>query len=200
MISRIALFSSLFLIGCGGATLGSSGTGDADGGTYADGGTVANECGDACPSSELSWSPNGGLSDINPSSTLDCKDYRYDESSDSGDLSCTATLPTDCPASDVSVQEVSSAFFNADVTAAFAGSTKLYGSDPRGCDGSVLDITFQGTTIEVGGDCSTTGGCGGAPNACVPIPAGLSAFATLLRSLDEQELKTPSCASVFPGR
>jgi hypothetical protein len=201
MISRIALFSGLFLIGCGGATLDPTGADASDGGTQQDSGTVANECPDVCPASELTWGPNGGLSSFNPSSTLDCSAYRYDQSSDSGDLSCTDTLSLSCTSSAITTPKVAQAFFNADVVAAFAGSTNFYGSDPRGCDGTVLDITFKDKTIEVGGDCSNGNTCGGVPsNACVPVPAGLSAFATLLQQLDTQELKTTNCASVFPGR
>jgi hypothetical protein len=32
------------------------------------------------------------------------------------------------------------------------------------------------------------------------VPAGLQSLATLLGQVTEQELKTPNCASVFPGR
>jgi hypothetical protein len=86
------------------------------------------------------------------------------------------------------------------VQAAFAGSTQIYGSDPRGCDGSVLEITYQGKTIDVGGDCSNGNSCGGASaSTCVPVPAGLKSLATVLQQLDAQELKRNDCASVFPG-
>jgi hypothetical protein len=200
MISRIAVFSSLFLIACGGATLDPTGASASDGGTQQDSGTPVNPCVDACISSDLSWSPNGGLTNSTPSSTLSCSAYRFDQSSDSGDLSCTDTLANSCSAPGITTGNVAQAFFNADVTAAFAGSTKIYGSDPRGCDGQVLDITYQGKTISVGGDCSSAGNCGGPSNNCVAVPTGLDALATLLGQLDEQELKTPNCASVFPGR
>jgi hypothetical protein len=200
MVSRLAVISAVFLVACGGETL-APGSGAADGGTPIDSGTPVNTCISACIDGELAWAPNGGLDAYNPSSSLSgCSAYDYDESSESGDLSCTDTLSTNCNASGITAGDVAGAFYNPDVTAAFAGSTKLYGSDPRGCDGEVLQITYQGKTIAVGGDCSHANDCGAPNTSCVAVPAGLGALADLLESLDEQEIKTKNCASVFPGR
>ena len=201
MISRLAVISAVFLVACGGETLAPTGSGAADGGTDVDSGTPANTCISACIDGELAWGPNGGLDAFQPSSSLSsCSSYVYDESSESGDLSCTDTLSTSCSASGITAGDVAGAFYNPDVTAALAGSTKLYGSDPRGCDGEVLQITYQGNTIDVGGDCSHANDCGTPNSFCVAVPAGLDALANVLTALDQQEIKTKNCASVFPGR
>lgn len=204
-IAKYALFSAVFLIGCGGATLGGSDSNAADGGTTQDGGTPINNCVSTCIGSDLSWQLTGGFSDSTSSSTLaTCAQYTYSESNQSGDLSCTDTLVAVCaetgPVTGITAGNVAAAFENADVTAAFGGSTELYGSDPRGCDGSVLAITYGGKTIDVGGDCSEASNCGAPSTPCVPAPAGLNALAQVLVSLDAQEIKTKDCASVFPGR
>jgi hypothetical protein len=204
-ITRHALFSAVFLIGCGGATLGGSDSNAADGGTTQDGGTPINNCVSTCIDGDLSWQQSGGLADATESSTLaTCAQYTHQESSQSGDLSCTDTLVAVCaetgPVSGITAGNVAAAFENPDVTAAFAGSTQLYGSDPRGCDGSVLAITYQGKTIDVGGDCSEANNCGAPSTACVQPAPGLNALAKILVSLDAQEIKTKNCASVFPGR
>jgi hypothetical protein len=200
-ILKYAAFSAPFLIACGGETLPSTGSSAADSGTPLDSGTTNNPCVDACVTTELSWDLNGGLADFANVSNLTCTSYTHQEGNESGNLSCTATVSSGCGGSGISVGQVANVFFGDDVQAAFNGSTELYGSDPRGCDGAVLDITYQGKTIEVGGDCSNGNTCGGVPpNACVPIPAGVQALADLLRQLDQQELETKNCASVFPGR
>jgi hypothetical protein len=204
-IAKYAAFSASFLIACGGETLPSTGSSAADNGTPIDGGsdsgTGASPCVDACVSTELSWDLNGGLADSSEVSTLSCKSYTHQEDNESGDLSCTDTLSGACGSPGITVGQVANAFFADDVQTAFKGSTPLYGSDPRGCDGAVLDITYQSKTIEVGGDCSDSKSCVGAPPpVCVPIPAGVKALADLLRQLDQQELETKNCASVFPGR
>lgn len=81
-----------------------------------------------------------------------------------------------------------------DVQAALAGTTTItvYGSDPRGCDGSVLSITAAGKTIDVGGDCSQAGRCGD-PKTCTPVTPGLRALADALVELDAEELTNGEC-------
>lgn len=199
-LAKYALFSAGFLIACGGETLPSTGSAATDSGTPEDSGTVGNPCVDACVSTELSWDLSGGLTDSSEVSTLSCKDYTHQEGNESGDLSCTDTLSGACGSPGITVGQVANAFFAADVQAAFSGSTKLYGSDPRGCDGAVLDITYQSKTIEVGGSCADGNNCGPSGTPCVDIPAGVKSLAALLRQLDQQELETKNCASVFPGR
>ena len=64
----------------------------------------------------------------------------------------------------------------------------FYGVDSRPVDGTVFRITRNGKSIDVGGAC----GSSPAP-ACVPIPPGVDALASALRSLDTQELAKPAC-------
>jgi len=76
----------------------------------------------------------------------------------------------------------------ADVVAAFASaSTPVYGEDSRPVDGTVFRITRNGKSIDVGSP------CGSPAPACVAIPPGVNALASVLRSLDTQELAKPAC-------
>ncbi len=198
-IAKYAAFSALFLIGCGGETVLSTGSSATDGGTHQDSGTPVSPCINTCIDGELSWGQNGGFTDSSAVSNLSsCSAYSHQESSSSsGDLSCTDAMSQDCNASGITAGDVAGAFESADVQAAFAGSTQVYGSDPRGCDGELLQITYQGKSIDVGGDCSS--GICGPSSKCVDVPSGLGALADLLIDLDKQELQTKDCASVFPG-
>ena len=202
MISRFWLFSAIILAGCGGATLANDDSLGVDGGTTADGGTTPTQCLDACIAGELSWGPNGGDTTLQASSHVSaCSAYVHQETSESGDLSCTGALSTSCAENGIRSGDLAGAVANADVKSAFAGTTTVFGSDPRGCDGSVTEVTYGGKTIEVGGDsCASRSACGPASTPCVPVPSGLRSLVTLLANLDAQELATPSCQSVFPGR
>ena len=200
MRSRWLGFLALFAIACGGTTLPAGGD-VADGGTSSsDSGTTSNTCKAACLSDEVDWAANGGLTTVTQSSRVSsCTTYTHEESStESGDLTCTDTLSDACSSSTLGAGDLYAAMQSSDVVDAFAhadGSTVL-GSDSRPCDGAVLQVTYQGKSILIGTDCGN--GCiRGA--ACTPIPTGVKALATTLRSLDQQELKTPSCESVFPG-
>ena len=199
MRARFVGFLAIFAIACGGTTL-PTGADVTDGGTTSgDGGTTSNTCKAACLGDEIDWAPNGGLTTVTQSSRVSsCTTYAHEESSsESGDLTCTDQLSDACGAS-LGAGDIYGAMQSSDVVAAFAradGSTVL-GADGRPCDGAVLQVTYQGKSILIGSDCGN--GCiQGA--ACTPVPAGVRALADTLQKIDEQELQTPSCKSVFPG-
>ena len=124
-----------------------------------------------------------------------CRQYSHRRSDVA--LVCSVDLGT-CTDPPIAVGDVERALADPDVVAAFAGTTALYGSDPRGCDGSVIDVTVGGKTVEVGGDCSRASSCGTPSSPCVPVAPGLAALVDLLTKLDTQELATPACTAIFP--
>jgi hypothetical protein len=112
-------------------------------------------------------------------------------------MTCSAEIELgDClppPAPHVSLGLVELAT-NSDVYTALAGSTKLYGSDSRPCDGSVMVLTIGSKTLEVGGDCGSGPGCG-QTGPCVPVPPGLKELVDVLNQLDQEETLDPACAA-----
>lgn len=105
--------------------------------------------------------------------------------------SCTQTIPT-CGAGGVSVGDVTRAVGDPDVQAALAlaGDT-VFGLDSRPVDGSVFLFrrAGDGHGFLVGGDCAGSTGCR-------PVPPGIAALVTVLRSLDTQELALPGCEAL----
>lgn len=199
----IGSFLAVFVVACGGTTA-NTGTNVTDGGTTSsDGGTVVS-CDPSCFGGDLSWGYNGGLVAYVDSSRINgCTNYVHSRSDSSGtgggDLSCTATLDT-C-GSTIGAGNVAAALSASDVAAAFAAydpskGPKVYGSDSRPCDGALYEVTYQGKTIDIGGKCGE--GCGGSQDACVEVTNGMRSLQSTLQQLDQQELKTPSCKSVFP--
>jgi hypothetical protein len=87
---------------------------------------------------------------------------------------------------------VLSALANADVQQALAGTTLLYGSDPRHSDGAVFEIKIGSRVIDVGGSCD------GAPPNCIPVPPSVQALVDLLTAIDKAELETAACRSFLP--
>jgi len=165
--------------------------GDAGGSTDAGAVVDANVACSDCVTGTLSWGDNGGLVAYRDESSLAaCRDFqrKRSTSSDGGSLSCTTQLGA-CDAGPVAVGDVERALAHPDVVAAFAAATTpVYGVDSRPVDGTVFEITRNGRSIDVGGDC----GSSPAP-ACVPIPPGVGALASVLKSLDTQELAKPAC-------
>jgi hypothetical protein len=158
-----------------------------------DGSTVVDAsvpCAD-CVTGTLSWGDNGGLVVFRDETSLaTCRDFQRKRTSaaDGGSFSCTTQIGA-CEAAPVAVGDVERALAHPDVVAAFAAATTpVYGVDSRPVDGTVFEITRNGKSIDVGGDC----GASSAP-ACIPIPPGVSALAAVLKSLDTQELAKPAC-------
>lgn len=207
MRSLFAGFLAVFAFACGGTTAPTGAT-VTDGGTQGDGGTTqpTTACTGNCFPGGLSWGANGGLVAYSDSSRVEsCTSYVHSRSDSSGsgggDLSCTATLETACTQGLITTGDLDGALQAADVEAAFASyepskGPSVFGSDSRPCDGSLLEVAYRGKIVDIGGKCGE--GCGGTQDTCVEVPSGLRALADLLNALDQQELKTPSCKSVFP--
>lgn len=148
----------------------------------------------ACPScvATVAWRADGGLGAYQEQSLLSsCSTYSRTRTTSTATQQCTAQLGI-CSSPRKSVAMILAALATPDVQAALAGTTMLYGSDPRGCDGSVLSITASNKTVDVGGDCSQAGRCGG-PTTCTPVPPGLRALADALVELDREELTNGEC-------
>lgn len=159
----------------------------ADGSTLVDANVPCTDC----VTGTLSWGENGGLVAFRDESSLStCRDFQRKRttSSDGGTFSCTTQLGA-CDAAPVAVGDVERALVHPDVVAAFAAATTpVFGEDSRPFDGTVFEVTRNGKSIDVGGDC----GASSAP-ACVPIPSGVAALAAVLKALDAQELGKPAC-------
>jgi hypothetical protein len=217
MVRTVLLVSCILASGCGGVMTSVSASTDAGtDGTSANPGD-AGASGDAAPfidagpftcsdclSTNVKWAPTGGLVATVSSSRLNaCRQYSHDQGPSnapgtpgSNSLFCSTDIGK-CNDAPIGVLDIERALAHPDVTAALAGSTTLYGSDPRGCDGSVLDLAVDKKTIEIGGDCANANSCGAPSSPCVPVPPGVSALAELLRKLDEQELAKDPCHTVF---
>jgi len=212
--TRIAAFALFFGLGCGGATAGVPSSSGGDGTNPGDPGTGPSPtptptqvptssptmmptrpppCAE-CLSTTVSWGDSGGLTQFHDSSSVSsCRNYVRSRSADTGTpvVKCTTNLAA-CSASAIGVGDVEAALADPDVIAALDGKTKTYGRDDRPCDGSVVEITVGTKTVEVGGECSTTGGCTQGP--CVEVPKGLRALTDLLDKLDVQAASAdPSC-------
>lgn len=183
----LALSLSAAVIGCSGA-----GTG----------GTVDVPC-EECFGHSLSWGPTGGLTVAYVGSTLSsCRSYTHTRTPFAGgsgepteaEASCSNEIG-DCAAAYPAVHDVELALAQPGVPEAFAGSVAVYGSDPRPCDGSVLQITLDGKTVFVGGDCASEPACG--QDTCVPVPQKLRDLADTLQDLDALQLTVGDCASTF---
>ncbi|MEO6575173.1 MAG: hypothetical protein ABIP89_15110 [Polyangiaceae bacterium] len=200
MIPRISLVLALILAACGGRVGNESDTSVTDSGTP---GTSPGQTScSSCSATSIGWGSNGGISGstLSSSTISDCAKYRHEETRSSSQDSCTYAIPA-CGSSPISIGEIQEALKDADVLAARSASTKLYGSDPRGCDGAVFALTLDGKQIEIGDDdCSRKAACAPGTVSCVPVPAGLRALVMLLNEVDDQALATANCRSVFPAR
>lgn len=189
-----ATVAALFLLAaCTSNVTGGAGTGT--GGTS----VVDVPCTD-CLSGTLTWGFTGGFVQYTESSSLSaCRSYAHQKTLvvPYGDPTpapqvCAADLPG-CGAGSPGVHEVEQALAHPDVAAALAGTTPLYGTDPRPCDGGVMSIQIGGMTIEVGGECGGDDACFASPTPCVPVPAGLRALVNVLEAVDQEELAVATC-------
>ena len=106
---------------------------------------------------------------------------------------CSPPLPPCGAAGVVSAATIVADLAAADVKPAFkAGSTPVYGTDPRPMDGAVWSITVAGSgTILVGGACQPT-----TASTCVAIPAGVQRLADDLKSLASTAAAATACAGL----
>lgn len=193
----------MFLFGCMTSTSGGGegGAGGTTGSTTSDSTTssgvitvVPVPCVD-CLSEPIRWGYTGGLAEYTETESLtDCRTFTWTRTqaftSPVGDATCSNELGG-CNAPPLSIHHVETALAHPDVIAAFAGSTTLYGTDPRPCDGSVFTITKGETTISLGGDCGTTSGCiQGQP--CIQPPPGLRELQDVLIAVGEQQACAPA--------
>jgi hypothetical protein len=164
-----------------------------DGGT---GGTSPVTCSD-CLAETITWSWNGGLvAAVEGSSLGVCRTYQHTWTPVAGQpgvsQTCTVSDIGGCGAPSPSVRDVEQAIAHPDVVAALSGTTPLYGTDPRPCDGSVVQVSVGAQSILVGGDCGSSPSC--LPGAsCVPVPPGVRALVELLDAIDKQEQPSARC-------
>ena len=147
-----------------------------------------------CFAETLVWGLNGGLRAFEDVSELaPCAHYTHRRRpyGDPGvdELSCDRDLVA-CN-SVASTGAVMTALGHADVQRALGESPVLYGTDPRGVDGTVFRMLLGDKMIEVGGSCE------GAPPTCMPAPPGVVMLVELLQNIDAAMLMTEECAD-FP--
>ncbi|MFO0668355.1 MAG: hypothetical protein U0235_01840 [Polyangiaceae bacterium] len=140
----------------------------------------------------LAWGPDGGFgSSTQQSSLTSCTRYTFSRTDSSGTKQCQAMLPT---ASGISAADVAQALGAPEVQAAF-NSAKLFGTDPRPCDGSILRITYGARRLDVGGDCADPG-CVPSTGSCLSPPPAVAKLVDLLTRIEAEERKTPACSKL----
>ncbi|MFO0760057.1 MAG: hypothetical protein U0359_26475 [Byssovorax sp.] len=153
-----------------------------------------------CVGETIGWGPTGGLVAYNESSALSpCRTFTHVRTAagePGPDKQCSVEIGG-CDTETDGLHALETALAHPDVTAAFAGSVPVYGTDPRPCDGSVLAITRGDKTILVGGDCGTGTSCIQGQQ-CTEVPAGVRALADALAAVELAAMKKPDCSSVFP--
>jgi hypothetical protein len=187
------LRSALLLMlasGCGGVTLASS-DGTPDGGTARDGAAIeaatVPSCG-ACLDERVGWAFTGASLSPDTSEISPCRAYSHTYSF-GGDALHSTTCHAELSCDDAS--SMAAILTNPDVFAASRGDVDLYGSNPIGCDGSLLRVTLAGHTFGLGDDCTTDRqSC--SEGICVPVPAGLRALATTLTHVDHELERPPA--------
>ncbi len=108
--------------------------------------------------------------------------------------SCSPALPA-CGVFDLwNPMDIMRAFADPDVQAALAMATPpTYGRDARPVDGTIFQLLrADGHGFLVGYACAG----GSQPGGCVDAPIGITRLVNLLRELDEQQLRDPSCAAL----
>jgi hypothetical protein len=153
-------------------------------------------CNDCLGDTLLWYSDGGEVAYTGHSQISACRTYTHERIPSDPKvptLACT-TQVGDCGSKPVSVREIEAALAHPDVVAALSSETSLYGSDPRGCDGTVLRVQVGTKLLEIGDDCSQAGNCGGS-HACTPVTTGLQALADVLSLVDKQELEKVECSA-----
>jgi hypothetical protein len=172
---------------------------DADLDGSLDGGAASLDASEAAPCAPcigeaIGWGPNGGFVAYTEHSTLsDCNVYGHTRTFAEADAAAPRTCerPLPCMGSGLhGISDVLLALEHADVVAARALGSVLYGTDSRPVDGTVLRIELPSSTIEVGEDCNGAAGC-------TPIPTGIVTLAGLLQSIDQEQLALEPCLSAL---
>jgi hypothetical protein len=124
--------------------------------------------------------------------------YTYERSSritDPASSSCSPALPA-CGVEDLyNPADIMRAIGDPAVQAALAMPTPpIYGRDTRPVDGSIFQfLRADGRGFLAGTAC---GSGGGTLPTCNEVPAGVARLVNLLRALDEQQRRDPSCAAL----
>ena len=118
--------------------------------------------------------------------------FRYERRSfvsDAGQPVCEPAMPVCADPARLDVADVEEVFSSRDVEVAFAASPLPVYGDRGIADGPAFTLTLpNGHGFSIGIACDTPS------PTCTPIPPGLLAARTLLRSLIQQQLGDPSCA------
>ena len=209
----------------GGGTTGTGGAGGAacvrNGVTYPPGATVpSGDCNScfcsengsigctliACPAdagacafdATYRYGNTGGLVAYEDAATLaPPAAYRYERTSHittTPSSSCSPALPA-CGVEDLwNPFDIMRGIADPDVQAALAKATPpTFGVDARGVDGTIFQfLRADGRGFLAGHACP--GGSQGA--GCVDAPAGVTRLVSMLRELDQQQLRDPSCAAL----
>ena len=143
----------------------------------------------------LTFGAEGGLSTFTESQTLTppATDVLSRRAFNTGTTfaTCSAKIPR-CSrdARVVTTGDVAHALAQPDVGPSFGGNTPVFGSDPRGADGSILVVTRpDGKSVGIGGPCAQG-------NCARPVPAGLAMLQSVLDGLSEQQHSDATCAAL----
>jgi hypothetical protein len=149
-----------------------------------------------CVASTVAWGDEGGFVPFTDTSSIaPCRGFthRRVDHSMRPDLVCANTVPA-CSAGDApTIGDVTQALGHPDVAAALAAAPVIYGRDNRPIDAPIFQVTIGGRVIQVGSPCSAS------DPGCRPIPPGVDALRTVLRSVTVRQLRQADCSTTFPG-
>lgn len=138
-----------------------------------------------CPVTALEWKSNGGMVAFRYVHQLaSCQHYTLSKAPNGGAASVLCAL--DLSASDANLVAALAALAGADVQQALSTTPTVYGTDPRPVDGTVLEVTADGKSVLIGGDCNGATGC-------TAIPAGLKTLRDNLGPLGQAMIARTEC-------
>ncbi|HVU50207.1 MAG TPA: hypothetical protein VHL80_05955 [Polyangia bacterium] len=145
--------------------------------------------------SGLTFASEGGLALSYDSETLTPPATDVRSRRGSGMTTPFATCSTQLPrcsrdARVATTRDLTRALAQPDVAASFGADTPVFGSDPRGSDGSITVVTRpDGTSVGLGEPCFST--------VCDhPLTSAFQTLESVLARISEQQLSDPTCAAL----